>query len=101
MLFHFLMFSGVGAADEGWVDREALSRQLRRHELNQDIRRIRDDFRKLELFEAAEIDGAGLAEEPRQVGGHDRHRRTRTVEPRRHASPDVPPAAEAGVGPRR
>lgn len=45
---------GVGAADEGWVDREALSRQLRRQELNQDIRRIRDDFRKLELFEAAE-----------------------------------------------
>lgn len=45
---------GRAEADEGWVDREMLSRQLRRPELNQDIRRIREDFRKLQLFEAAE-----------------------------------------------
>jgi hypothetical protein len=45
---------GRNAADEGWVDRETLSRRLRRPELNQDIRRIREDFRKLQLFEAAE-----------------------------------------------
>jgi hypothetical protein len=45
---------GTAEADAGWVDRELLSRKLRRAELNQDIRRIRDDFRKLQLFEAAE-----------------------------------------------
>ena len=45
---------GRSEADEGWVDRETLSRRLRRPELNQDIRRIREDFRKLQLFEAAE-----------------------------------------------
>jgi hypothetical protein len=40
--------------DEGWVDRETLARRLRRRDLNQDIHRIRDDFRKLRLFEAAD-----------------------------------------------
>jgi hypothetical protein len=40
--------------DEGWVDRETLARRLRRSDLNQDIHRIREDFRKLRLFEAAE-----------------------------------------------
>jgi hypothetical protein len=45
---------GTPEADAGWVDREQLSRRLRRSELNQDIRRIRDDFKKLQLFGAAE-----------------------------------------------
>jgi hypothetical protein len=40
--------------DEGWVDRETLSRRLRRPDLNQDIHRIREDFRKLRLFAAAD-----------------------------------------------
>jgi hypothetical protein len=45
---------GLKESEEGWVDRETLSRRLRRPELNQDIRRIRTDFQKLELLEAAE-----------------------------------------------
>lgn len=45
---------GKALDDEGWVDRETLSRRLRRPDLNQDIHRIREDFRKLRLFEAAE-----------------------------------------------
>jgi FHA domain-containing protein len=45
--------SGVLAADEGWLDRQLLDERLRRPDLNQDIRRIREDFRRLQLFEAA------------------------------------------------
>jgi hypothetical protein len=40
--------------EEGWLDRQLLADRLRRPDLNQDIRRIREDFRKLQLFEAAE-----------------------------------------------
>ena len=45
---------GLPDAHAGWVDCEPLSRRPRRTELNQRIRRIRDDLRKLELFEAAQ-----------------------------------------------
>jgi len=46
--------SGSSEADEGWLDRQTLSLQLRRADLNQDIRRIRKQFHELELFESAD-----------------------------------------------
>jgi hypothetical protein len=45
---------GVAPADEGWLDRQLLDVRLRRPDLNQDIARIRADFRKLQLFQAAQ-----------------------------------------------